>query len=76
VSRDEPPPEARRAVLRIVRGEPDDAELAALTAVLAAAPAAPSAPPATPSTWNDPQTRLRRPVPAGPHAWRTAAWPR
>jgi hypothetical protein len=72
-------PEERRALFRVVRGTPDDVELAALTAVLAAAaasagPAEPASAPA--STWNDPVARLRGPVPVGPHAWRTSTWPR
>jgi hypothetical protein len=72
-----PTPEERRALFRVVRGTPDDAELAALAAVLIAAssgtPAAPT-PPA--STWNDPDARMRGPVQVGPHAWRTSTWPR
>ena len=69
-------PEERRALFRVVRGEPSDAELAALTVVLAAAASR--------------RSRRRRPAgvglgrpggpdaaPAapGPGAWRTSTWP-
>jgi Acyl-CoA carboxylase epsilon subunit len=75
--RSEPTPEERRALFRVVRGTPTDAELAALTAVLAAmASATPATPPASPRTaWNEPAARLRRPLPVGPGAWRASAWP-
>ena len=76
--RQEPTPEQRRALFRVVRGEPDDAELAALTVVLSAARA--------PSTeaqagrprgvWVDRRAMLRRPLHPGPGAWRTSTWPR
>lgn len=62
--------------LRVVRGEPDDAELAALLAVLAASaagaetPAAPAA-----SAWRDRARRLHAPVLHGPGAWRAASLP-
>jgi hypothetical protein len=74
----EPTPEERRALFRVVRGTPDDAELAALTAVIAAATAG-AAPPARKgptSTWADPVARLRTPLAVGPGAWRTSTWPR
>jgi Acyl-CoA carboxylase epsilon subunit len=70
-------PEERRALFRVVSGDPDDAELAALTAVLAvAAAASPEAPAGQPSAWNDRAAHLRAPLPVGPHAWRTSTWPR
>jgi hypothetical protein len=75
---EEPTPQERRALFRVVRGTPDDAELAALTAVIAAATAA-APPPARrgpTSTWADPGARLRAPLAAGPGAWRTSTWPR
>jgi len=70
----EPTPEERRALFRVVRGTPSDAELAALTVVLlaAAAPAA-APPPPEPSAWNDRAALMRRPLPVGPGAWRTSA---
>jgi hypothetical protein len=75
-------PEERRALFRVVRGEPTDAELAALTVVLAGTIAAAAATPrAAPtrsagSAWNDPAARLRRPLAAGPGAWRASTWSR
>lgn len=76
-----PTPEERRALFRVVRGEPTDAELAALTVVLAAALAGAGIPrtaprPAARSAWNDPAARLRRPLAAGPDAWRASVRPR
>ena len=71
-------PEERRALFRVVHGEPTDAELAALTVVLAAVAAAPrpQAQPDVRTAWNDPAARLRRPLTVGPGAWRTSTWPR
>ena len=71
-------PEERRALFRVVRGTPSDAELAALTVVLAAAalspePAAPTRPA---SVWAAPAARMRRPLQPGPGAWRTSTWAR
>jgi hypothetical protein len=69
----------RRAAFRVVRGEPDDAELAALTVVLAAAASAPTPEPETGtgrSVWVDRAAMLRRPLHPGPAAWRTSTWPR
>lgn len=62
-------------LLRIVRGEPDDAELAALIAVVAARSAS-TAPPtnAEPDAWTDRSRLVRRPLPHGPGAWRASAW--
>ena len=69
-------PEERRALFRVVRGAPTDAELAALAAVLAAMAASPTAAAPVPRTaWSDPGARLRRPLPVGPNAWRASAWP-
>jgi hypothetical protein len=64
-------PEERRALFRVVRGTPSDAELAALTVVLAAA-----APPRPASVWAAPAARMRRPLQPGPSAWRISAWAR
>ena len=61
-------------VLRVVRGQATDEELAALVAVLLArAVPAPRATPGPASTWSDPAARLRGRVPwtPGPDAWRT-----
>ena len=73
-----------RPVLRIVRGNPDDAEIAALTAALAANAAAASAPESQPeplSVWAEREAALRhpagrRPLRPGPGAWRTSYLPR
>ncbi len=78
VADDAATPEERRALFRVVRGTPSDAELAALTVVLAAAalspePAAPTRPA---SAWAAPAARMRRPLQPGPDAWRTSTWAR
>jgi hypothetical protein len=76
VSEDEAP---LRPLLRIVRGEPDAAELAALAVVLAAAggggeeEARDSGPP---STWARRTDLVRGPVHPGPGGWRASARPR
>jgi hypothetical protein len=71
-------PEERRALFRIVRGEPSDEEVAALTAVLLAAASAarPAAGPPVRDRWSDPAARMRRPLTPGPGAWRASALPR
>ncbi|WP_433786550.1 acyl-CoA carboxylase epsilon subunit [Actinomycetospora sp. CA-101289] len=75
MSEDEAP---ARPLLRIVRGEPDAAELAALTVVLAAAGGgddeAPEPPP--PSTWSRRVDLVRGPVHPAPGGWRASARPR
>lgn len=75
--------EPQRPVLRVVRGNPDDVEIAALTAALASVPAAaPEEPARRPlSLWADRAARLRPaagglPLPPGPNAWRASALPR
>jgi hypothetical protein len=72
----EPTPEERRALFRVVRGTPTDAELAALTVVLLAAASPADAPPPEPSAWTDRAALMRRPLPVGPGAWRMSARPR
>jgi hypothetical protein len=66
-----------RPLLRIVRGEPDDAELAALTAVVlsVAAAAAATPEPASRSRWADRAALVRRPTASGPGAWRASGLP-
>jgi Acyl-CoA carboxylase epsilon subunit len=77
VSPDEATPEERRALFRVVRGTPTDAELAALTVVLAAVASEPAAtPPPARSAWNDRAAHVRRTLSTGPGAWRASAWPR
>ncbi|RZQ62760.1 acyl-CoA carboxylase subunit epsilon [Amycolatopsis suaedae] len=69
-------------LLRVVRGNPDDVELAALTAVVAAAAAGEASAangPARPrptSRWADRAANLRQPPHPGPGAWRASALPR
>ncbi|HUR73039.1 MAG TPA: acyl-CoA carboxylase subunit epsilon [Sporichthya sp.] len=67
--------ETPRPLLRVVRGEPDDAELAALIAVVHASSggAAPEAE-AEPNAWSDRSRLVRHPLPHGPGAWRASAW--
>jgi hypothetical protein len=66
-----------RALLRVVKGGPDDYELAALTAVIAGlASAAPADDkPAVRSEWANPARRVRRPLQHGPGAWRASGFP-
>ncbi len=67
---------ADRPLLRVVRGEPDPAELAALTTVVLAAAnaAAPrSGAPSRPSVWADRSALVRRPLHPGPGAWRASS---
>ncbi|MDQ1678551.1 MAG: hypothetical protein QOC93_3695 [Actinomycetota bacterium] len=66
-----------RPFLRVVRGTPDDAELAALTAVvLSLAAAGSDAPPEPPSLWRDRGALVHAPLVAGRGAWRASALPR
>ena len=67
-----PPP-----LLRVVRGTPDEEELAALTAVVLSLSAADAgAPPAGPSLWRDRGALLHAPLVAGRGAWRASGLPR
>ena len=65
-------------VLRVIRGDATPEEIAAVLAVLlsraAASDAAPPARPA-PSAWSDRSRLVRRPLFAGPDAWRRSALP-
>ncbi len=65
-----------RPLLRVVRGEPDDAELAALTAAAVALAAAGSeqTEPRARSRWSDRGALLRAPLRPGPGAWRASAF--
>jgi Acyl-CoA carboxylase epsilon subunit len=70
---------ANRPVLRIVRGNPDDVELAALTAVVAAFASSGTAPterPAKRSWWGDRARSTRQPLRPGEGAWRDSGLPR
>jgi len=69
-------PSAHDPLVRVVRGAPDDVEVAALAVVLAALAASPPPDPMRPpSRWVDRPAHLRRPLRVGPDAWRTSAWP-
>ncbi|WP_016698340.1 acyl-CoA carboxylase subunit epsilon [Actinoalloteichus spitiensis] len=67
-----------RPLLRVVRGTPDDVELAALTSVVAsltsAAPVDAAPPERTP--WAERSASCRQPLSPGPGAWRRSALPR
>jgi hypothetical protein len=63
-------------VLRVVRGEPSDEELAALVAVMAAAAPAEPAPEPTRSAWTDRRVLVRESLAHGPGAWRASGFPR
>lgn len=70
---------SERPLLRIVRGNPDDAELAALTAVVAVAASAPRGRPAEPSRrswWSDRSSLLGSQPRPGNGAWRASSLPR
>lgn len=67
---------ATRPLLRIVRGTPDDLELAALAAVVASlnGPRGEEQAPRR-SAWGDPVTKLRTRRHPGPGAWRASGMP-
>jgi acyl-CoA carboxylase epsilon subunit len=68
----DPPP-----LLRVVRGTPDDAELAAVVAVVASRAVPAAEPGARPlSVWAARSRMVRPPLRPGPGAWRASAWPR
>lgn len=65
--------------LQVVHGDLTPEELAALVAVLTARARAAAARAERPkprrSAWSDPSRRVRRPLPHGPGAWRSSAFP-
>jgi acyl-CoA carboxylase epsilon subunit len=76
--RGESPERPQRPLLRVVRGQPDDAELAALTTVVGKLVVASAAHPTSTversrSAWGDRAALLRKPLPHGPGAWRASA---
>jgi hypothetical protein len=79
---DETPNQAEdhpRPVLRVIRGDATEVEIAALLAVIAArtvgeAHRAPARRPT--SAWSDRATLTRPRVRPGPGAWRASGWPR
>lgn len=78
MSAQEATPQERRALFRVVRGEPTAEELAALTVTLAAVASAGGGAPAPKprSAWNDPASHQRAQLDPGPGAWRASTWPR
>jgi hypothetical protein len=70
--------EPDRPVLRVIRGDATDEEIAALLAVVLARSGGGGevAGPGPTSVWSDRASGLRRPVQAGPGAWRASAWQR
>jgi hypothetical protein len=73
------PVETAKPVLRVVKGDLTEEELAALLAVVAArnAAAANAAARATKrprSEWGHPARLMRRPLRVGPDQWRRSAW--
>jgi len=66
-----------RPLLRVVRGDATPEEIAALVAVLAARgdDEAPSQPRLVKNAWSDRSRLLRRPLAAGPGAWRNSGLP-
>jgi hypothetical protein len=67
--------EQERPLLSVVRGEPDDVELAALTVVVSALAAARASAAKNPPHWSVPRAMLRRPIGHGPGAWRASGLP-
>jgi hypothetical protein len=68
--------EAGRPILKVVRGTPDEAELAALTAVVAGMAAAAAAEEAEQhSEWANRARLTRRSLQPGPGAWRSSGMP-
>ena len=66
-----------KPVLRVVRGAPDDAELAALVAVIGlAGESEPEEVVEQRSAWGDPAHRVRGVLRPGPGAWRASGLPR
>ncbi|KZB82265.1 acyl-CoA carboxylase subunit epsilon [Amycolatopsis regifaucium] len=65
-------------LLRVVRGNPSDAELAALTAVVVAVAGAraPEPAPKRQSWWADKASLVRAPLAPGEGAWKASALPR
>lgn len=67
----------RPPLLRVVRGNPSEEDLAALAVVLTArAAAGPASDRPRVQGWRERAALLRRPLYAGPGAWRASALPR
>jgi hypothetical protein len=69
--------EDERPLLRVVRGVPDDDELAALAAVMASVARRPrvAVRAVSRSRWADRAALVRQPLPFGPGAWRASGLP-
>jgi hypothetical protein len=66
-----------RPVLRVVKGSPDEAELAALVTVVAALGRRSDGEQSPPrSLWRDRHRNIRPPIGPGPGAWRASGLPR
>lgn len=63
-------------ILRVVRGEPSDEELAALVAVVSSLRPAPQPEPTTRSAWARRNSLVRSSHSHGPGAWRASGLPR
>jgi hypothetical protein len=62
-------------LLRVVRGEPSEEELAVLTALVTVAGNGGDEPtPPARGGWNDPSRSVRRMLLPGPGAWRSSGW--
>ncbi|MCW2492066.1 MAG: hypothetical protein QOH56_512 [Pseudonocardiales bacterium] len=70
---------AGRPALRIIKGNPTPAEVAAVTVVLTVVTSGAGEPDRGEQVraggWADPARRLRQPIPPGPGAWRASARP-
>ena len=66
---------SERPMLRVVRGEPTDEELAALIGALAVIRRPAPAPQAPRSAWSNRASQLRSKLHTGPNAWRNSALP-
>ena len=71
------PAEPQRPMLRVVKGDPSDEELAALVVVVSAVGAAQVTPEPKPvPQWSAPGRAHRTPLRSGPGAWRASSLPR
>jgi Acyl-CoA carboxylase epsilon subunit len=70
------PPDTGRPLLRVVRGNPTDAEVAALVVAVASQAAAAAAAPGTHSLWRSRSRNIRPAVSPSPGAWRASGLPR
>jgi acyl-CoA carboxylase epsilon subunit len=73
----DPEPELpTRPLLRVVKGDPTEEELAALVAVVASLGGTAAAPPRRTPEWNANRRMQRVVLRAGPGAWRASGLPR